>query len=533
MLENTLRIAPLQWLSVRLRAISPVYVLLALMLLYAVVLFGAMAYKHSYWGQGFDQVDYEQAIWNTTQGRFLGVSRYAFTDTFLGLDVALGFLVAVPFYALWPSAHTLMALQTLFLVLGAVPVYLIARDRFNNRWAGVAWAAAYLLYPTLQFVNMTPPFQARVVGILGLLWAFYFFQRERLGPFLLLLLLAMMARSDVALIAVAFGLYALLSRRDWRWFAPPLLGGLVWFYLAISVISPSFYYKDFTPATGQAVIDTNEDIYNETWPGTSAQIGYYAHLGDSLPDIVINILTHPVEVVQLMFAPEKLVYLFLMFGTLLFLPLLAPKELLLCAPIFAINLLSTRTAQIVITEQYQALIIPGIVIAGIYGAAWLWEWLKHRSPRPAQRAAMPGSRFADSTSPAPVQRYAPLLLLALVLLVGLLNIPVKNPVVSALRNPERPERVAVMERMAALIPPDARVAATSFLAPHLLPRQYLYYLPGGTMHVQVDQAEYAFIDTRARVLEGSGLLERLRSDPDWQVIAEENDLVLFKQTTAP
>lgn len=523
------RTAPIQLLGVRLRAITPVRVLVALMIVYAIFLFAGMAYKHSFWGQGFDQVDYEQAIWNTTQGRFLGVSRYNFTDTFLGLDVALGFLVAVPFYAIFPSAYTLMALQTTLLALGAAPVYLIARDRFKSRWAGVAWAAVYLLYPTLHFVNMTPPFQARVVGILGLLWAFRFFQQDRLWPFLAALLLAMTARTDVALVAVAFGLYALLSRRSWAWFAPPLLAGLAWFYVAISIISPSFYYPDFNPATIQAPIAAQDDIYNETWPGTSAQIGYYAHLGESIPDIIINIVTHPVEVMQLMFGPAKLVYLALMFGTLLFLPLLAPKELLLCAPIFAINLLSTRDAQYVITEQYQALIIPGIVIAGIYGAAWLWERLQRRDAQELSRATRRGYRFAPALPPNRAQRAAPALLLGLALLVGLWNIPLRNPVVSAFRNPERPERVALMEQMAAQIPPDARVAATSFLAPQLLPRQYLYYLPGGSMHVPIERAEYAFIDTRARVLAGTGLVERLRADPVWELLAEQDDLVLFRQ----
>jgi hypothetical protein len=62
-----------------------------------------------------------------------------------------------------------------------------------------------------------------------------------------------------------------------------------------------------------------------------------------------------------------------------------------------------------------------------------------------------------------------------------------------------------------------------------LPRQHLYYLPGGPMHVPVDQAEYAFIDTRAKVLAGTNLIERLRNDPQWRVIAEQDDLVLFKQ----
>ena len=86
-----------------------------------------------------------------------------------------------------------------------------------------------------------------------------------------------------------------------------------------------------------------------------------------------------------------------------------------------------------------------------------------------------------------------------------------------------------MEHMAAMIPRDASVAATSFLAPRLLPREHLYYLPPGPMHPSVDQADYAFIDTRAAVLEDKDLLQQLRGDPRWQVVQEEDDLVLFRQ----
>jgi hypothetical protein len=119
-------------------------------------------------------------------------------------------------------------------------------------------------------------------------------------------------------------------------------------------------------------------------------------------------------------------------------------------------------------------------------------------------------------------------------LVALLNVPLKNPVVSALRYPERPERVALMERMKALIPPDAVVAATSFQAPHLLPRTEIYYIPGGPMHHQVDEAEYAFIDTRAAGLRaeaarGNDIVARLRADPAWEILAEEDDLILLRR----
>jgi uncharacterized membrane protein len=546
-----------------IRTISPRSALISLLLLFSVIVGAAAAYKYSYWGHGFDMVDFHMPVEKTLRGDFLGVSRYNFTDTFMGLDVALGFLPALPFYALLPSAYTLVVLQVLLLASGAIPVYLIARTRCADAWAGVAWAAVYLLYPTTQFIGMAAPFQPRVPGMLCMLWAFYFLQKDRLWPYLVLLFVGMTSRTDAALVVIAFGLYTLLSRKNWRWWLPPILVGALYFYAAISYITPLFYSDNFQPVRVSVPFDLNRD-YNDMWPcGVSPQACYYLHLGGSLPEIAINILTHPVEIFFFLFQPAKLEYLFLMFATLLFLPLFAPKELLLAAPIFAINLLSNRVYQYVITEQYQILVIPGMIIAGIYGGAWLWERLgkdsgfriqdseggaENREPRTENRepsrvavqAKTQNREVSDIQNSAPSASSAveyktrPVLYVLIVLLVGLLNIPLRNPVVSALRYPERPERVALMEQLAAQIPPEARVAATSFLAPHLIPRDEIYFIPGGKMHHQIAEAEYAFIDARAATLremaaEGTDIVANLRSDAAWELVAADDDLYLFRQ----
>ncbi|NJM07747.1 DUF2079 domain-containing protein [Candidatus Gracilibacteria bacterium] len=560
MVSNSQDIARPKNVALAMAKFSPRHALLGLMLLFSLIVGAAAAYKYSYWGHGFDMVDFHMPIQKTLQGDFLGVSRYNFTDTFMGLDVALGFLPALPFYALLPSAYTLVVLQALLLASGAIPVYLIARTRFAAAWAGVAWAAVYLLYPTTQFIAMAAPFQPRVPGMLCMLWAFYFLQQGRYWPYLLLLFAGMTARTDAALVVIAFGLYALLSRKHWRWWLPPIGVAAIYFYASISYITPLFYSDSFQPVRVSVPFDLSRD-YNDMWPcGVSPQACYYLHLGGSLPEIARNIVTHPVQIFFFLFQPAKLEYLVLMFATLLFLPLFAPKELLLAAPIFAINLLSNRVYQYVITEQYQILVIPGMIIAGMYGGAWLMERLgknsgfriqdseggaEKREPRtqnsePYSVAAQePGNHGTRQAGDSGTQSGSPhasrlTLYLVLVLLVGLLNIPLRNPVVSAIRNPERPERVALMERMAAQIPLDARVAATSFLAPHLIPRAEIYFIPGGKMHHQIDEAEFAFIDARAATLrqmaaEGNDIVAALQSDPAWQTVDAGDDLYLFRK----
>jgi hypothetical protein len=518
--------------------------------LYVALLFFGLTYKYLTWGQGYDQIDYQQSIWNTSRGRFLEISHYRHTDHLWGMDFIPAILLLVPFYALLPSALTLNFFQALFMGLGALPVYGIARDRFGgSRGAGLAWAAVYLLYPSLWFVTMSAPWQPRTLAIPALLGAFYFLQRAKKTedrrpktvdrrswtedegrstvhrppstvPFLACLALALTARTDVSLVVVAFGLLAAVWRMGWRWALPPIALGLAWFYLATNVVTPAFYRADYQARQAEPCEVTACD-YSETWPGTSPQLAYYSHLGGSAGEIVWTVLTDPLKVARLVLTPEKLTYLFLMLLPLMLLPLLAPDVLLLAAPPLAMNLLSLRPFQITVREQYQALVIPGLVLAAIVGAARLYElWLERRRANLKSKIGYPAGVKPKCAA-----------LLGLLAFAAAANLAYRNPVVSAVRHAEDPARIAAMERMAALVPPDAPLGATSFLAPRMMPRRFMYYVPPDASFPPLERAEYLFIDTRAAALQTErdrGFVAGLRASPQWRVLAEEQELLLLK-----
>ncbi|HEU5086065.1 MAG TPA: DUF2079 domain-containing protein, partial [Roseiflexaceae bacterium] len=152
--------------------------LAGMMLVYGLLIFGGLTYKLATWAQGYDQIDYQQSIWNTTQGRFLEISHYRHTDSLWGMDFIPAILLLVPFYALFPSALTLNAAQALCMALGALPTFGLARDRFGgSRLAGLVWAAIYLLYPSVWFVAMSAPWQPRTLAVPALIGAAYFLQK--------------------------------------------------------------------------------------------------------------------------------------------------------------------------------------------------------------------------------------------------------------------------------------------------------------------------------------------------------------------
>ncbi len=515
--------------------------LILLMALYGAILFFGLTFKYLNWAQGYDQIDYQQSIWNTTQGRFLEISHYRHTNHLWGMDFIPAILLIVPFYALFPSALTLNFFQAFFMALGALPVYGIARNRFNgSHLAGLGWALVYLLYPSLWFVTMSAPWQPRTLAIPALLGAFFFLQRAthqqaRLhdwGAYLGLLALALTTRTDVSLVVAAFGVLAALWRAGWRWAAPPLVMGLAWFYLSTSVIVPSFYLPDYQVREGEIGAVTEGD-YTDVWPGKSPQLAYYSHLGDSAGAILWTIVSRPIDVLRLMFTTDKVVYLALMVLPLALLPLLAPDVAILAAPPLLMNLLSLRPFQITVREQYQALVIPGLVLAAIIGAARLWGWWRaHRPSTPSRGASLSDDQSIRQHSASTRGRWGLWLMLGVIGVATATNLAYRNPVVTTVLYRESPERLAAMERLAMFIPPDAPLGVTSFLAPRMMPRRYIYYVPPDESFPPLERAKYLFIDTRAAALRTErhhDFLQHLRESGRWQVLAEEHDLLVLRQ----
>ncbi len=493
------------------------WLLLGLIVIYVIVFFALAYYKYEGYGQGYDQVDFEQAIWNTTQGRLLADSRFSFSDTILGMDWMPGLLAFVPFYALLPSAHTLFFLQVVAAASGAVPVYLLARDRIGSTRAGLVFAAGWLIYPTVEYVTLSP-FQIRVFAVVLLLWALWLLERGRFWLCLLCLALALTIRTDVALVVAMFGLYELLGKRRWQFVLVPLGLGLGYFLVVMLFVNPLFIHLPDTAAcTGPVALANIQD----KWPGgKNPNTGYYLHWGCTTGEIVVNLLKNPIYTLRYMFLgppPSALVgipdmatfiaqgqrfgYLAALLAPFAFLSLLAPRGLVLALPILGLNLLAWRSAQVDYTTQYQILITVGVVAASIEGyrllATWLAYWrgfgvlpqlgggLSWRPP-PDPRAGQRAVRAAW------LRRNGPLL--AVLVVAILVNLVLKDaPLRTLASGHESPATVAALNALVAEVPPDAHVAASSKVAPHLLPRRYIYNFPPAPYSPSFDRVEYVLV----------------------------------------
>src|SRR5260370_26785080 len=104
-------------------------------------------------------------------------------------------------------------------------------------------------------------------------------------------------------------------------------------------------------------------------PGVQAKIFWYRYeaLGSSPGAAIANILVHPWILFTTFFTLDRLYYMAGLVRSVGFLPLLAPEWLLPLLPCLAINLLSTDPLFYIGLYQYNATIIPFIMIAAIHG----------------------------------------------------------------------------------------------------------------------------------------------------------------------
>ena len=287
-----------------------------------------------------DLAIFNQLMWNTIHGNFLHSSirgGIIFNDHLFPI-----LLFLLPVYAIFQHPITILFLQSLFLGLGALPIYILAKEELNKTFA-CAFALLYLIYPALWYANLYD-FHPEILLTFFLPWAFLYFKRGNFKRFLIFIFLALLCKEDVSFIIIMFGIYALLTKRSKRWVLVPAITGLAYFLISFNVIIP----------------------YLNKGAGYKF-IHLYSALGKDIPEMIRNAVTHPIAFTRFVLSPLKLNYLFHLFAPVGFLPIFSPLILLIVLPTFMENLLSGYGPLYSIYYYYTSPITPIIFIASIYG----------------------------------------------------------------------------------------------------------------------------------------------------------------------
>ncbi len=438
---------------------------------YFAVMLSAVVIKYWQLAMGYDLAFNEQAIWNTVHGRILEISGVDYTSTILGNDQFLFYLLLVPIYALAPSTVTLFAAATLAAALGALPIFLLSRRLLGDGLAALLVAVAFLMHPAVQNPNLYE-FQVRLFAMAFLLAGIYFLELGRFWPMVAFLALAASTRSDVGLAVAGLGVYGLLTGKGARLGVAALGVGLAFFLSGVLLVVPSF--------------------------NSGGSFTFARHYSSMLAGGALSVLAELLRV-------EKLKYLAMLFGSLGFLPLVAPVELIPALPSLGLNLLSARSIQWDLNHQYQLTILPFLFLASV---------------RALGRLKHPYLRTAGAS----------------VLILGVLAVTYINGGSQTLAylkhgfDPSRDYQDAVA--LARQIPRDAYVAASNLLAPVAMPRRGLVLLARNPLNSMdpLLRAQYIFLDTTDRASMRVIQEERVFEGGGWTTVDSRGRFMLLRRS---
>ncbi|MCB9569018.1 MAG: DUF2079 domain-containing protein [Myxococcales bacterium] len=448
------------------------------------------------WTQFFDLGIYDNILWHTLHGDFLGSSVIAYGKHWAAhFDPILALLV--PFYALAPNAETLLIIQAIWLGSAVFPIYLLARDRLQSRWIGVALALALALHPALHGVNMFD-FHSLALAIPLMCWAVYLVDRRSwlLWPALALLLAC---REDMALLACFIGAYALLGRR---------------LRVGLGIIAGSIAYLAFVKLAvmpDAALLMQADNTYSYA--------SFYSEMiprpEEGVRGLVLSLVTNPIYALGVLCKEEKLIFMIQLLLPLAFLPLFAGRARILWLYGMAFIGLASRPHVFALNFQYSAVLFPMLFAATPQALAKIGE-----SPR-LRTLGIDGTRARAAAVAA--------ILAASTLVSWKFGVLVENTAFKAgwqplTRDPDAKLRLRAdrTREMVAKIPADAAVSASSEIGPQLSNRERIYRWP------DVRDAEYMLLG--AWRFNGG---ERARLDRQakttFEVIDEHDGVILLKR----
>ena len=431
--------------------------------LLATILFGALALlRHwTFHSTASDLAVFDQVMWNTVHGRFMestiSLARCE-PHSFFGDHFSPALLLLVPPYALFPHPETLIVAQTISVALGAWPIYLLARRSLPTSAQRLVWVAAYLLSAPLSFIALYD-FHEITLAVAPLGFAMYFLATRRTVPMVLCLVLALLAKEEVALIGVGFGV-ALAFQGRWRSSAVVIAGSIVAFVVTLQVIIPAF-------AAGAPY----------------QYLGRYASLGRDEGEIARTLLLDPLRVLSVLVKGEigsKIVFVLSLFGPGLGLALRSKWALIPSLPPLGYLMLSDYGGEHTLHNQYGAPLIPLALGASILGVAALGERWRRRVTVGVLASSL---FFAFSFGGLPFS-----LDFANAFLRGEPSRAPSGEPILARESRYEPFLAAVRA-----IPPEAAVSSRDFFTTQLPQRRFNYNLVG----LDVCDAQYVILDYAA------------------------------------
>jgi len=462
-------------------------IILGILILIYVVYFTTasfLKYDNFYAGR-YDLGNMDQTVWNTLKGRIFQTSDdNGATVSRLSAHADFILILLSPFYLFWNNPKTLLLLQTIALGLGALFVYLIAKEIIKNKNLALIFSFIFLLNPLVQYTNLYD-FHAVTLSTTFLLAAFYFLIKRRYFVMTLFLLLSGICKEQIWVINSLFGFPLLFqkSKKIKLLGMTIIIASLVAFYYLVSYFIPHNLGRQHFA------------------------LAYYSDFGSSPIQVIKNIIFSPQKTLAVIFQPERLGYLLQLFVPLGFTSLISPINLIFAVPDLLINLLSTNSGFRQIYYQYTATITPFIFISSIFAVKQFIRWFPKISKK---------------------YIYSYLLIFALFPAYFFGPLPgAKNPSFEMFTNFQKNR--PVIDSYLFKIPEKYSVAATNNLGAHLSHRQVIYTIPVGIG--KADVVVFLLNDRFAQpsLKEQKNLANSLKQNKNYVEVFQKDDFIIFKK----
>jgi len=405
----------------------------------------------SHHADAFDMGIEDQAMWSTLHGNLFGVTlERRLTSNYLGYHVEPISIVGPLLYLVYASPISLVVFKNVALALGAIPAYWLARKHLDNVYAGLVFAAAYLLFPGLEAAGLYD-FHAYTLTAPLLLAAFAFLEARRFGWLLVFLVLSSATKENSPLDAVPLGLYLAVRYRERLRGLAAAVVGVAWFSVCTYIIIPHF------------------NTEGQGWLWTR-----YGGMGGSPFGALAYFAQHPNLLIAPVPSDPNWLYMARLLAPVAWLTLLSPTALFLMGPALAVNILTTyEPMHLIETYHYSAHLVPYVILGAVYAVGTLATLGKRlRIPWGATVGLLCTAVLAGTLVYHHYRGYTPL----------------SGEYVSYSVTAHDRLGEALAQQFTASVPLNAPLSAQGNQYPHLSHRPNIWMFP------EVDTAQYIFLD---------------------------------------
>lgn len=441
------------------------------------ILFLCSSLRHALFQSGaYDLGIFDQAVYLISQSE-------APVSSFLGFHIlgdhaALIFYPLALVYKIYPDVHWLLAVQAVGLGLGGWLTWRMSDRAGLKQSQSLAIAAVYLLYPLVFNVNLFD-FHPEVLAIPALLGAILAARSSKIGWFCLAIVTVLACKAVLALTVAAMGVWLLYEKKR-LYGAIALFSGILWFIIATQGIIPFF--------GGDAA-------------SVARHLHRYNYLGNSIAEIVQNLLFKPSLLLKQVFSVDTLEYLILLLLPVIWgLSLRHLAPILGAIPTLALNIISNAPAQKNLVHHYSLPIVPFLLVAVISSAAANRSWL--RSGR----------------------------LITLWSLVAFLALAKYGYFGSIYLNSL--DTLQATRQAIAQVQTKGGVLTTAEIAPHLTHRQLIKLTDANSPQADLTQFDYVLLNVRhpgwlSNSEFATSLVNQLKNTQEFQLSYQQDDVYLF------